>query len=474
MKRILIFVLVMEVFAFKAQAPKRFYTAFGGNEEDVGYAAKPTLDGNYIIAGSTIGDNKGTTDAYLVKLDSMGNILWQKLIGGIGNEVAKSIIQLADSGFVFTGFTNSYGVGGYDAYIVRTDKSGSVIWQKTFGGTNWDFANDLVLSSDGSLIVVGYTESFGLGKKDGFVLKYDLSGNLIWQKIIGGTEDDELKAIIKTNDNYLASVGYITSTANNSDIYFTKMDLNGDTLFTRTIGGQGKDLGNDLVQKANGQYIICGSKTFTNSQYTRSYMYSFTSIGTFTWENNNYSSFNDEEMVALSNSFQDQDYTGYLRNVPVPSFKTQGNILIGRFGGWPIAVNSFGGYEEETFYSIEGTKDGGYICTGRTTSFSEGISDVFFIKLDSNMVTYSNIVGVHNEPKMIDRYYLSKKDKKVFDIRFEKEEIPLTIKIYDLGGRVLYNINDSEIDLSQLSEGLYIIGIFLNNKTPIFFKIINE
>ena len=183
MRRTLILLFIFSTAILNSQPPSRFYTKFGGNGDDIGYSGKQTLDGQYIVAGSTSSYGNGNTDVYLVKVDSMGMLLWEKYIGGFGNDVGKSVIQLADSGYVITGFTNSFGAGGYDAYTIRTDKNGNVIWQKTFGGLDWDFASDLVLGSDGNIFVVGNTVSFGAGKKDGFVLKYDLLGNLIWQRL---------------------------------------------------------------------------------------------------------------------------------------------------------------------------------------------------------------------------------------------------------------------------------------------------
>ncbi|MBL7933126.1 MAG: hypothetical protein JNL60_14565, partial [Bacteroidia bacterium] len=231
-----------------AQPPGKFYGTWGGNGDDVGYSGKQTKDGNYIVAGSTSSYGHGEVDVYLLKIDSMGSVIWDKTYGAFNSEVGKSVIEVVDSGFVITGYTNSFGSGGYDAYLIRTDKNGNLIWQKTFGGTDWDFANDVVLGSDGNLHVVGYTYSYGAGKKDGFILKYDLQGNFLSHKFIGGAEDDELNSIIKTNDGFLATIGYTKSKNDlNGDIYFLKLDLNYDTLFTRTIGGPGVDYGSDLV-----------------------------------------------------------------------------------------------------------------------------------------------------------------------------------------------------------------------------------
>ena len=272
MKKItLLFLIVFSVTLF-GQAPKRFYTKFGGYGVDIGYSGKPTLDRHYIVAGSTSSYGAGNTDVYLVKVDSMGFPIWEKTFGGFGNDVGRSVIQLPDSGYVVAGFTNSFGAGGYDVYLIRTDKNGNLIWQKTFGGLDWDFAYDVTLTPDGNIALVGNTSSFGSGKKDGLFLKFDFLGNVIQQKYIGGVENEELRSIIVTNDLSLASVGYTESKGEiNGDCYFVKLDLNGDTIFTKYFGGPGKDYANDIVQKPNTEYVICGAQTFTPNPKTQSF-----------------------------------------------------------------------------------------------------------------------------------------------------------------------------------------------------------
>lgn len=478
MSRILILIVVSFSLTFKAQPPTCFFTSFGSSGEDAGYSVIQVMDKNYVIAGSSSGNFLNGTDVYLTKLDTMGNIIWQAFYGGTGNEVAKSIIELPDSGYVFAGLTNSFGAGGYDAYIGRVNKRGKVIWQTTFGGLSWDFANDLVLGSDGKIYVVGYTESFGSGKRDGFIVKYDLSGNLIWQKFIGGVEDDELKSVIVTNDNFLATVGKISTKDVNGDIYFQKFDSNGDTIWTKTIGGVGTDYGNDIVQKVTNNYVIGGARTFTVSPYTQSYMFSMSATGLPTWENYYNSSNGDEEIVAVTNSYQDPDYTAYLRNVPVPAFKTQGNIFVGRYGGWAVKVNSYGGSDEENFYSLIGIKDGGYLSVGRTSSFSLGGNDVFFIKLDSTVIKYSNVVST-KEIEKDNRIRLLKKAAKVFQVQGDfKNNQTLCYSVFEVEGRLLKSgkLEDatSIIDLNELRAGYLLLGITLEDGSRVFFKLINE
>lgn len=143
MKRGIVFYLVFLCLSISAQPPRGFYRTIGGEGDDVGYSCKQTIEGQYIVAGSTssFGNN---SDFYLVKVDSMGFTIWEKHYGGNGNEVARSVIQLADSGFIVVGYTSSFGAGGYDMWALKTDKNGNKIWDKTFGGSDWDFATDVV------------------------------------------------------------------------------------------------------------------------------------------------------------------------------------------------------------------------------------------------------------------------------------------------------------------------------------------
>lgn len=463
------------------QPPSRFYTKFGGNGIDVGYSAKPTLDGQYIIAGSTSSYGAGNTDVYLVKLDSMGNTLWEKTFGGFLNDVGKAVIQVADSGYFIAGFTNSYGAGGYDAYIIRTDKMGNLVWQKTYGGLDWDFATDLVRTPDGDIAIVGNTSSYGGGKKDGFIVKYDYLGNLIWQKYMGGTEDDELKAIIVTNDNFLAAVGYTQSKGDvNGDCYFAKYNLNGDTLFTKTFGGAYKDYANDLVQKINGDYVICGANTYSLGAKTSSYMYSINSTGVFLWDIlYQYDSNLNEEVSSNCNVSYQTSFTANIRNIVIPGLKTQALVTINSYGGYHYKGNDSGGNSDDYTYSIERTIDGGYIEVGTTNSFGALNGDVYFLRRDTSLINYTSIIGIKNNESINNNFSISYADNNQIMIKdLSQSELIYEIKIYSIEGKEILNrksINEDKIkvDLFDLPQSIYLLDIKTKNNLY-HFKIIKK
>jgi hypothetical protein len=207
----------------------------GGSDLDVATSIIQSSDGGYVVAGGTSSFGAGSADMYVVKLDANGNVIWTKTIGGGSDDGAASIIQSSDGGYVVAGSSDSFGAGSYDIYVVKLDSSGNVIWTKTIGGSDWDVARSIIQSSDGGYVVAGYTGSFGAGG-DIYVVKLDSGGNVQWTKTIGGSNYDEAGSIIQSSDGGYAVAGYTYSFgAGGRDIYLVKMDANGNVCFSQNI-----------------------------------------------------------------------------------------------------------------------------------------------------------------------------------------------------------------------------------------------
>ena len=143
-----------------------------------------TSDGGYIVAGTT-SFGAGINDIWILKLDQTGTVSWQKTYGGSGDDDAYSIQQTTDGGYIVAGSTSSFGAGNYDMWILKLDQTGTVSWQKTYGGSGGDCAYSIQQTSDGGYIVAGYTTSFGAGNDDMWILKLDSNGNINNCDIIG-------------------------------------------------------------------------------------------------------------------------------------------------------------------------------------------------------------------------------------------------------------------------------------------------
>jgi hypothetical protein len=151
---------------------------YGGTGDDTGYSVVESSDDGYVIVGETYSFGAGAYDIYFVKTDSAGNVLWSKTFGGAGNDFGESVVSTSDYGYVLAGYTSSFGAGAYDIYLVKTDSAGNMLWSKTYGGISDEYGHSVVESSDGGYVIAGETSSFGTGGTDAYLIKTDLFGNI--------------------------------------------------------------------------------------------------------------------------------------------------------------------------------------------------------------------------------------------------------------------------------------------------------
>jgi hypothetical protein len=247
----------------------------------VAYCAIETKDSHYIITGEEAFPK--SSKIYVYKLNISGNLIWLRNIGGAIYDGGNSVVETYDLGYAIVGSTNSFGAGSNDVYAVKLDSGGNIKWTKTVGGINNDIGTSIVQTSDNGLAIAGYTNSFGAGSYDFYIIKLDSAGNLKWTKTIGGTGDDEAEKIIQCNDKGLIIVGYTLSYGVNpgvaSSLYVVKLDSTGNLLWTKTIGGTKGAEGYSISQTYDGGYAIAGT-TYAFS-YGNAYFVKLDSMGNF-------------------------------------------------------------------------------------------------------------------------------------------------------------------------------------------------
>ncbi len=265
---------------------------YGGQTNSYGTSIIKTNDGGYVMLGYTDQFGAGGNDVYLAKLDSAGNLLWTKTIGGIQDDEGYSIIQTKDGGYAIAGSSSSYGLGfatstyyffyyTYDVYIIKTDSTGNPQWTKTIGGTGDDNGYSIIQTKDGGYAVTGETNSYGVGGYDVYVIKLDSTGNLQWTKTVGGTKNDIGYSIIQSRDGGYAVTG-ATFSFNDTlygDLYLVKLDSAGNLKWTRTVGGVSPDAGQSIVQSDAGDYTIGGYTGSYGSVGANYYFTVFDSVG---------------------------------------------------------------------------------------------------------------------------------------------------------------------------------------------------
>jgi len=209
-----------------SEPPETQWTkTFGGTNYEEGNSVQQTSDGGYIIASTTNSSGAGSYDVYLIKTDSNGNMVWSNTFGGAGWDWGNSVQPTSDGGYIITGWTDSFGAGFADVYLIKTDSSGNITWSKTLGGVGSDGANSIQPTKDGGYIIAGSTSSFVAGDYyDVYLIKTDSSGNITWSKTLGGASGDGASSMQPTKDGGYIIVGETWSIgAGMADVWLIKV-----------------------------------------------------------------------------------------------------------------------------------------------------------------------------------------------------------------------------------------------------------
>lgn len=199
---------------------------FGTGWDDYGSSVQQTTDGGYVIAGA---NSTRLGDVYLIKTDASGDTLWTRTYGGDSSDVAEDVRQTADGGYVIAGSTRSYGAGAGDLYLIRTDADGNMLWSGAYGGTSLDFGSSALQVDDGTYAIAGVTASFGAGGRDFYLIKTDADGDTLWTRTFGGDSDDFASSFQRTADGgYIIAGDTRSFGAGGSDVFLVKTDSLGN------------------------------------------------------------------------------------------------------------------------------------------------------------------------------------------------------------------------------------------------------
>jgi hypothetical protein len=236
---------------------------FGGTETDFAMSVKQTTVGGYIIAGYTKSYGAGLFDVWLIKVDPNGDPIWEKTFGGTGDDFGYSVDLTSDGGYVVVGSQSSFTLGGYDIGFLKVDDNGNLVWLKNFGGTLSDQGYSVKAASDGGYIIAGSTSSFGAGGSDVWLIKTNSAGTEQWIKTYGGADDDDGRSVDETSDGCYVITGDTRSFgAGSYDVGFLKVDSVGNLVWITTFGGLLADHGRSVMCTSDGGFIITGG---TNS-----------------------------------------------------------------------------------------------------------------------------------------------------------------------------------------------------------------
>lgn len=426
---LLLLILISPPFLAAQTVELEWQKCLGGSSVDKLSDIEPTDDGGFILVGSSrsnngnVSGNHGWFDVWLVKVDSAWNIIWQKSLGGDTTDQAYSVKQTSDGGYIFIGHTrsNNGNVSGLhgiypDFWVVKLNSLGIITWQKCLGGTGTDFGTSIIQTSDGGYALTGMTTSAD-GDVTGYhnlldvwTVKLDASGNIQWQKCLGGSNDEDSQALIQTPDGGYLVVGYtmsndgdVTGNHGNSDVWVAKLSSTGLLQWQRCYGGTNYEKGRAVQNTSDGGYIIAG---YTNSNdgdvqgLHQSYDYwvlKLSSTGTLLWQKCLGGNGTD-----YAYDIQLSDDGGYVVNGLTNSNNGDVSGLHGIADDiWACKINSIGniqwqkclgGTNTEIGWSIHPTDDGNYIVGGEAMSTDghvtglNGVTDYWGVKLKSGIM----------------------------------------------------------------------------------------
>jgi hypothetical protein len=369
---------------------------FGGSDDDFGYSFQQTSDGGYIMAGSTESYGAGGEDVWLIKTDSSGNEMWSKTFGGPSDDSGYSVRQTLDGGYIIAGSTESYGAGDSDVWLIKTDSSGNMAWNKTFGSPYEDHGNSVQQTGAWGYIIAGWTYSGGAGQDDVWLIKTDPLGNETWSKTFGDWVPRASLVQYTWDPNWASSVqhtsggGYIIIgsmepyVVGDADILLIETYASGNRKWLKTFGGSAADGGTSVQQTSDGGYVIAGD-TFSYGHGNRdAWLIKTDSSGNVAWNRtfgcsgidhgNSVQQTGDGGYIICSSygSPCDADCSSY--NVRLIKTDSLGNET------WS---KTFGGSDSDWGVSVQQTSDGGYVIAGYTRSYGAGSYDAWLMKVSA-------------------------------------------------------------------------------------------
>ena len=349
---------------------------FGGTGNDGASSLLQTTDGGFALAGWTNSYGTGDNDMWLVKTDAKGAVQWTQTYGGIGSEWSRDFLQTTDGGFALVGVTSYSNSFDSDILLLKTDVSGIIQWNRTYGGRSADEAYALVQTRDGGFALAGWTTSYGAGTSDMWLVKTDDNGMLQWNQTYGGTDDDGAYTLLQTTDEGFVLAGSTDSYGGDaSDIWLVKTDASGVVQWTQTYGGNESDYALDLIQTADKEFVLVGVTFYSNSDIDM-VLLKTDENGVVQW-NQTYNRPEKDIIYAISKTFDG----GFALAGNTNSFGTNDMWLAKTDANGVVQWHqTFGETGSDYAYSLLQTLDEGFVLAGSTTSFGAGGEDIWLVK----------------------------------------------------------------------------------------------
>lgn len=362
-----------------ATGPAAFSHLFGGPGTEVGNAVRELPGGGYIVVGYTSSFGAGSEDVYLIRTDPAGDTLWTRAIGGPGNDYGWDVRATRDGGYIVVGYTNSFGAGGDDVYVIRTDADGNARWTRTYGGPDDERAWAFHETSQGGYVIAAETRSYGAGERDLYLIRIDAGGDTVWTRTLGGPGIDRVFATEPTSDGGSVFAG-ITSNgaAGPLDATLVRIDSAGDVIWAHSYGGEGSDIGHGVAPAPDGGFVLVGYTDSFGAGYSDVYLVRTDESGTVLWTRTIGDAGDDRAMMAAPMTGGGYAIAGYASG---GAEYWSAKLTAVSDGGAVLWSESFGSSGTDRGVMLQQTADGAFIFTGGIWREGDEAPDLFLVKV---------------------------------------------------------------------------------------------
>lgn len=355
-----------------------FQKNIGGLSDDIANSIVIKDDTLYVLGQSkSFNDTNG--DHYLIKLDTDGNVIFEKTYGGNLAEEGIKIITSSDGNLILIGTTESSGNGQKDIHVLKINTNGIVLWEKSFGGSLDDKPIDIIETGTSEFCIAATTESFGSGTQDIYLIWIDQSGNLVRQITFGGSDIDGSSGLIEIENNKIMLYGYTRNFgANGRDLYLMKLTSTGDSLWSKRYGGNGYEESQGFARTNSGGFLLSGHSSSTDPNHDM-YVVKVDSSGNQIWENNYGGAKHDGGQALLINN--DGNYVLIARSMSFGNGSRNIYMVVTDPNGDLITEKIIGGSQNDWGQDII-EYESFYYIVGHSNSFSPGDNDAYVVKIE--------------------------------------------------------------------------------------------
>ena len=371
--------------------------------EELGVSVQQTSDGGFIAVGSiskSLFDVRDNKDVWLIKFDETGSILWNKTFGGREDDEGTQVQQTSDGGYIIIGETQSFSDDKNDIWLIKTDENGEKLWDKTFGKSGYDSGKEVIQTTDGGYALVGWGNQSGGGSGNVLVMKVDSGGNMLWKRSFGGKGHNYGDGIRQTDDGGFIIIGssWIPDESNDYDMWLIKVDKDGDLMWDKKFDGTNSDFGGKIDVTVDGDFVIQGTTNYDGFSGGDIWLIKTDERGRILWDRTfpgrggSIQQTSDGGIIIGGNERKD-NYFDFSDGLLI---KTDANGI----QQWRQTFSFSGsGVGADVFSSVQQTSDGGFIVTGFTAPWNARFGyDLWLLKI--NLEDYPKVTHNMNKENM--------------------------------------------------------------------------